>query len=194
MRAERFGSYSISLTLDGIPNLLRLKSMIRYCCLCPPPRRRSVTWPWLLRPPDFFAGSSSDFSGVARVISSNPLTIRNRVPAVTGRNCLMLMASALEDGDHVAVLQQHDRLLPQRGGPGIAAPRHRLPAHHHRAHLGHRHPEELLERLPDERLGRLRVHLEGVFLPRLECRRALLGQHRTHDDLAQRDHLLAPLL
>ena len=43
-------------------------------------------WPWLLRPPDFFIGSSSDFSGVSRVISSKPETERNRVPAVTGRN------------------------------------------------------------------------------------------------------------
>ena len=29
MRAERFGSYSIAATLAGMPNLSRLKSMIR---------------------------------------------------------------------------------------------------------------------------------------------------------------------
>src|SRR5574338_1361286 len=133
MRLVRFGSYSISATRAGIPNLFRLKSILRYCCLCPPPRRRRFTWPLLLRPPDFRAGWSSVFAGVDRVISSNPLTIRKRVPAVTGRNCLMLRASALEDGDRVASLQHHDRLLPHGGGPGVAAPRHGLAAHHHRA-------------------------------------------------------------
>ena len=86
MRALRFGSYSISLTLPGIPNLFRLKSIFRYWRLCPPPRCREVKWPWLLRPPDFFIGSSSDFSGVMRVISSNPLTDLKRVAAVIGRN------------------------------------------------------------------------------------------------------------
>ena len=86
MRALRFGSYSISLTLPGIPNLFRLKSIFRYWRLWPPPRCREVRWPWLLRPPDFFIGSSSDFSGVIRVISSNPLTDLKRVAAVIGRN------------------------------------------------------------------------------------------------------------
>ena len=86
MRALRFGSYSISETLPGIPNLLRLKSIFRYWRLCPPPRCREVRWPRLLRPPDFFIGSSSDFSGSARVISSNPETDLKRVAAVIGRN------------------------------------------------------------------------------------------------------------
>ena len=37
MRAERFGSYSISRTVAGTPSLLRLKSMMRYFRLWPPP-------------------------------------------------------------------------------------------------------------------------------------------------------------
>ena len=86
MRALRFGSYSISATRPGIPNLFRLKSIFRYWRLCPPPRWRKVRWPMLLRPPVFFIGSSSDFSGVSRVISSNPLTDLKRVAAVIGRN------------------------------------------------------------------------------------------------------------
>src|SRR6478735_10427591 len=173
MREVRFGSYSISATRAGIPNLSRLKSMRRYCCLCPPPRRRSVMWPLLLRPPDFGDGSRSDFSGVPRVISSNPLTIRNRVPAVTGRNCLMLMASALEDGDHVAILQHDDRLLPQRGDPVGPPARDRLAAHHHRAHILDGHIEQFLQRLLDQRLGRVRMHFERVLVAILEGRVAL---------------------
>jgi hypothetical protein len=43
-------------------------------------------WPWLSRPPDFFSGSVSDFSGVARVISEKSETERKRDPLVTGLN------------------------------------------------------------------------------------------------------------
>src|SRR5205809_1567260 len=50
MCALRFGSYSSRSTLASMPSLLRLKSMIRYCCLWPPPLCRTVMWPLLLRP------------------------------------------------------------------------------------------------------------------------------------------------
>ena len=68
------------------PNLLRLKSMMRYCRLCPPPRRRIEMWPWLSRPPDLVSGSTSDFSGVDRVISAKSETERKRELLVTGLN------------------------------------------------------------------------------------------------------------
>src|SRR5688500_11912961 len=165
--------------------------MRRYCCLCPPPMCRLVRWPWLLRPPERFFGSSSDFSGVARVISSNPETERNRVPAVIGRNCRMLI-SALEHGDRVAVLERDDRLLPARGGAARATAGDLVPAHLHGAHPGHRHPEQGLERVPDLVLARLRVHLERVLLVGLPGDRALLGHHRTDDDFVQRGHYLPP--
>jgi hypothetical protein len=86
MRAERFGSYSMCRTVPGTPNLFRLKSMIRYFRLCPPPRRRIEMWPWLSRPPDLVSGSVSDFSGVDRVISAKSETERNRELLVTGLN------------------------------------------------------------------------------------------------------------
>src|SRR5262245_14383237 len=63
MRAERLGSYSIESTSAQTPSFLRLKSMMRYIRLCPPPRNRAVMMPWLLRPPFFGLGFSSDFSG-----------------------------------------------------------------------------------------------------------------------------------
>src|ERR671918_1539232 len=134
MRAVRLGSYSISATRPGIPNLFRLKSIFRYWRLCPPPRCREVRWPRLFRPPDFFIGSSSDFSGVSRVISSNPDTLRNRVPAVIGRNCLMLI-SALEYGDRIAVLERDDRLFPAGCRPAGATPGHFMPPHLHGANV-----------------------------------------------------------
>src|SRR6266545_2811009 len=166
MRALRLGSYSISATLPGIPNLLRLKSILRYCRLCPPPRCREVRWPWLLRPPLFLSGSTSDFSGASRVISSNPDTDLKRVAAVIGRNWRMLI-SALEHGDRVAVLERDDRLLPAGRRPAGATTGDRVPAHLHGADGGGSDPEQLLQCVPDLVLVGLRVHLERVFLPRL---------------------------
>src|SRR5690606_16745181 len=191
MRALRFGSYSISATRPGTPNLSRLKSIRRYCCLWPPPRWRMVTCPLLLRPPDFRSGSSRDFSGVERVISSKLATERNRVPAVMGRNCRMLI-SALEHGDRVAILERDDRLLPPRRGAARATAGDGVPAHLHRAHVGNRHTEHLLERLADLVLVGRGVHLERVFLLRLVRARALLGHDRTDDHLMQRGHQLPP--
>src|SRR3954469_16120462 len=191
IRALRLGSYSTSATRPGIPNLSRLKSIRRYWRLCPPPRCREVRWPRLFRPPDFFIGSSRDFSGVSRVISSNPDTERKRVPAVMGRNCLMLI-SALEHGDRVAVLERHDGLLPALGGAPDPAPGHLVPPHLHGADAGDGHRKERLDGGPDLVLVGLGVHLEGVLLSRLIGRRALLGDHRTDHDLVQRGHYLPP--
>jgi hypothetical protein len=70
-----------------LPCLLRLKSMMRYFCLWPPPRRRIEIWPWLSRPPLFLIGSSERLLGVVeRVISALSETERKRVAAVTGLN------------------------------------------------------------------------------------------------------------
>src|SRR5258705_13716094 len=51
MRALRPGSYSTGDTVQGMPSLSRLKSMMRTKRLWPPPRWRAVTRPVLLRPP-----------------------------------------------------------------------------------------------------------------------------------------------
>src|SRR5919106_5691886 len=157
IRAVRLGSYSISATRPGMPTLLRLKSTFRYWRLCPPPRCREVRWPRLFRPPDFLTGSRSDFSGVSRVISSKPDTERNRVPAVIGRNCLMLI-SALEHGDRVAVLERDDRLLPPRRGAAGATAGDSVPAYLHGADVRDGDTEQLLEGVPDLVLVGLRVH------------------------------------
>src|SRR5678815_1114611 len=174
-----------------MPNLSRLKSIRRYCCLWPPPRCREVTWPWLLRPPDSLRGSSRLFSGVARVISSNPDTDLNRVAAVMGRNCRMLI-SALEHGDGIAVLQCDNGLLPARGGAAGLAPHHRVAAHLHGPHAGDRDAKELLQRVPDLELVGQWMDLEGVFLPGLIRDGAFFGHHRTHDNIMQGRHYLSP--
>ncbi len=93
-RAVRDGSYSIDFTVATTPSFFRLKSTLRSICLCPPPRNRTVTIPWLLRPPLFFRGDSNDFSGwftFGCVQSAKSLTDPARRPAEVGLYCRMPM-------------------------------------------------------------------------------------------------------
>src|SRR5689334_19869813 len=87
MRAERFGSYSMVATVPCTPYLSRRKSMIRYIRLLPPPRNREVIRPLAFRPPLFFSGSSSDFSGLSVVSSEYVDTDRKRREGVVGLYC-----------------------------------------------------------------------------------------------------------
>src|SRR5687768_10930341 len=91
MRQVRFGSYSMVATFAGIPNLSRLKSIRRYICLCPPPRKRTMIMPVLLRPPFFLMGTMRDFSGVVLVISEKSSTEMNRREGVYGLNVFIGM-------------------------------------------------------------------------------------------------------
>src|SRR5215212_11584907 len=86
---ERFGSYSIAATFAGIPSFIRLKSILRYLRLAPPPRWREVTRPWALRPPDFFSPSVSDFSGSSFVTASCWRNVAKRRPGEVGLYFLM---------------------------------------------------------------------------------------------------------
>src|SRR6266480_1072703 len=194
MRDVRFGSYSTVATLAGMPNFSRRKSIRRYRRLCPPPCHRLVMWPLLLRPPVRRSGSSSDFSGSLFVTSAKSETERNRVPGVIGRNCRMPM-SALEHGDRVAFFECDDRLLPRRA---TARPARRETAgtapgaHHQGAHVGHGDLEQRLDRRADLRLGRGRVHAEGVLFAGLVRGRGLLSDHGAHDQAVLVRHLEPP--
>src|SRR5215203_227693 len=84
MYAERFGSYSIAATRAGTPSLRRLKSMMRYRRLAPPPRWRAVLRPWALRPPLFLMPSTSVFSGLVFVISEKSGYVTKRRPGEVG--------------------------------------------------------------------------------------------------------------
>src|SRR5689334_25414437 len=84
MRAERFGSYSIDATLAGTSSLFRLKSILRYMILWPPPRWRTVMWPLKLRPACFLRGSSNEVSGGFFVSSSNEEMAAKRRPGDVG--------------------------------------------------------------------------------------------------------------
>src|SRR5215210_745313 len=93
MWAERFGSYSIAATFAGTPSLRRLKSILRYLRLAPPPRWREVTRPYELRPPDFFSPSVSDFSGSVFVTASCWRNVAKRRPGEVGLYFLIAIYS-----------------------------------------------------------------------------------------------------
>src|SRR4051812_11017570 len=95
MCALRFGSYSMAATFAGIPRLSRLKSITRYFCLWPPPMKREVTRPLLLRPPVFGLPLVSAFSGVVFVMSLNEACVWKRMPGEVGLYLLVAIVGSL---------------------------------------------------------------------------------------------------
>ncbi|MBA7661953.1 hypothetical protein ES703_69973 [subsurface metagenome] len=73
IKAERFGSYSIVSTTPGTPILSRLKSIMRYNLLCPPPRRRTDMRPREFLPPDLERDSTRGLCG-RRVVNSSKVS------------------------------------------------------------------------------------------------------------------------
>ena len=108
MRQVRLGSYSIAATLAGTPSLVRLKSMMRYCRLWPPPGGgRSCGRSCCDRRCRGF-GASSDFSGVVLVISEKSETVWNRRPGLVGLRLRMAMGLR-------SALEQLDAIVARRG-------------------------------------------------------------------------------
>src|SRR3954469_21232035 len=147
MYAERLGSYSIAATFAGTPSLRRLKSIVRYRRLAPPPRWRAVLRPRALRPPLFVRPSTSVFSGRSFVISAKSGYVEKRRPGLVGLGLRIAMSAlegleALEDRDRVARGDLPHRLLPRPGAAVDRAPPLRLGLHAHRAHLDDRDVEE----------------------------------------------------
>src|SRR5690606_13933170 len=130
---------------------------------------RVVMRPWLLRPPVFDSGRSSDFSGVDRVISAKSATDESRRPGVVGLYLRIAMmcpyprsAHCREDVDG-ARLQGHDGALgvlalarAEAGATSLADAVDRVDA-------GHLDAEDLLDGELDLGLGRAGVYQEGVL-------------------------------
>src|SRR3954464_656658 len=108
MRDERFGSYSIVVTVAGIPLLSRLKSMMRSLRLWPPPINRIVVSPELRRPPVRGFGSTSGLCGCLVVISSLTSVVRYRKVCVVGLYVLIGIITLL-----VETLLATSRLQPR---------------------------------------------------------------------------------
>src|SRR5438094_338346 len=125
MRADRLGSYSMEATLAGTPSLFRLKSIRRYCRLCPPPWWRAVIRPWSFRPARFRIPTVKPFSGFVRESSEKSETLAPRRPGVVGlylRTGIGLRTLRLEDLDGVAAGQGDQRPLLTTATPAPPAP------------------------------------------------------------------------
>src|SRR5262245_31128408 len=188
-------------TLAGTPSLsTRRKSITRNCRLWPPPWWRVVIRPCTLRPPLAGSGRSSDFSGVARVISAKSATLEPRRPGVVGlylRIGISLHPSAhraAEGLDPVALGElDHgplDVLALAPAGAGALA----LALAVECVHGQDPHVEDLLDGDLDFGLGRVGVDQERVPVA-LKLAVALLRDHRSHDHVTRvgnRAHSLSP--
>src|SRR5215207_6912364 len=146
--------------------------------------------PWLLRPPVFDSGRSSDFSGVERVISAKSATDEPRRPGVVGLYLRIAMvcflcslADSREDVDR-AGLEGDDRALrvfaladAEAGAAGLALTVQRVD----RRDLD---VEDLLDGELDLGLVRSGVHGERV-LALVDQAVALLRDDRRDDDVAR---------
>src|SRR5215208_1040119 len=115
-------------------------------------------WPWLLRPPDFFMGRVSFFSGFALVTSAKSETVMCRRAGLVGLYSLRAMVPPvrlrpLEEGDRLALLQGHEGLLPVGALTDAAADALVLAASDRGTHGEDVHVEELLHRLLHLDLG-----------------------------------------
>src|SRR5271157_2102304 len=187
MRADRLGSYSTAATTAGMPCLSRLKSIVRYACLCPPPMNREVMRPIELRPPDRFLLSTSDFSGFCLVISSRDTEVMKRREAVCGLYVLIGIFLAPLDlrefGHLLARLQLDVSLLPVRLVAGEAPLAAEFAVHVGGPHFGHLHLEQLFHRGLHLRLVGPAVYFEAQRALVVFPVHALLGDERAAQNL-----------
>src|SRR5215510_984558 len=128
--------------------LSRLKSMMRYRRLCPPPRHQIVSSPWLLRPPERCRFSVSGRYGSFVVISSKVSDVLPRRPGEVGLYLRIGIGlrSLQELGQLLAFPQLHVRFLPIRTPADRAALALHLAVRERRAHARDLRAEELLDR------------------------------------------------
>src|SRR5579863_2001895 len=139
MKAVRFGSYSRRSTVAGTSVLPRLKSTMRYLRLLPPPRRRIVMRPVLLRPPFSRRPSVSALTGLPFHNSLRSTMTSCRCDGVVGLKLLSAIGS--DPRRHVdprALLERDDRLLVVRPPADAAAEALGLALHPQRVDGRHR--------------------------------------------------------
>src|SRR5271165_3315263 len=185
MKAVRFGSYSSRSTIAGTLNLRRLKSTRRYDCLCPPPRKRLVMRPWLLRPPVEDLPSVRPLTGLPFHSSLRSIRTVPRRLAVTGLKCFsaIIRASHQTGGeiDALALGESHERLLHVGAHARAALEPLGLALRDQRVHTGNLNLEQSLDRSLDLRLRRVARHLEHELVL-LGKKRRLFGDVRSAHD------------
>src|SRR5271156_556923 len=151
-------------------------------------------WPLLLRPECFFLTSTSDFSGFFFVRSFVSIVVRKRWPADVGRYRFTAIFSSLLEGiqaaefDLLTRLESNDGFLPIRlfAGRTRTAAREvlELSADVRGVDLDDVDFENLLDGMPNLRLGRVWIDFKGVLIVN-RPRHRLLSDHRSHDDIAR---------
>src|SRR6516162_3667013 len=186
MKAVRFGSYSSRSTVAGTSNFRRLKSTKRYACLCPPPMKRLVMRPWLLRPPVPILPSVNPLTGLPFHRSERSISTVPRRLAVTGLNCLSaILCEARGEIDGLTRCQLDERLLHVRALAGPALEPLGLALLYQRVDCQHADAEQALDRRLDLALVCIRRNAEHE-LTVLRQHRRLLGDQRGADDLIHR--------
>src|SRR5690606_16819440 len=154
MKADRFGSYSRRSTVAGTSHLRRLKSMMRYRRLAPPPRKRTATRPLPPRPPDLVRPWTSFFSGLPLCSSERSTSTRARRPGEVGLKCFRAMVSEPRGHvDRLAFGQRHDGFLDVVAPALDAAEALGLALDHHGVDLGDLDLEQRLDSGGDLVLG-----------------------------------------
>src|SRR3989344_6975088 len=180
MKAVRFGSYSRRSTVAEA-NLRRLKSILRYRVLAPPPRKRTATRPPCPRPPDLVRPSTSDFSGRPLWSSDLSTSTRPRRPGDVGLNCFKAIGSEpRSDVDRLAFGQRHDRFLDVRALAHDAAEPLGLALRVDRVDLRDVDLEQRLDRSGDLVLGSVAGHAEDDLVL-LREQRGLFRDDRRQD-------------
>src|SRR5690606_30405058 len=155
MNAVRFGSYSIRSTVAGSSRRARLKSTSRSARLWPPPRKRTVMRPLLLRAPVLLLPVVRPLTGLPFQMPERSTRTSWRRPGVTGLYVLSAMIvsrPASESGgdvDGVALGEGHDGLLHVAARTGAATEVFRLALGDQGIHALHLHIEELFDGVLD---------------------------------------------
>src|SRR5918993_1463244 len=133
MKPVRFGSYSIRSTLAASPmRSRRLKSTRRSVRLCPPPRKRTVTRPMLLRPPEEDLPSARDskarrdVDGLARFQGHDRLLDVRTLPFAAAEHLPLALGHERVDAANLHLEQLLDRFLDLRLGRLGTDPEHDL--------------------------------------------------------------------
>src|ERR1700722_13598014 len=186
MKPVRFGSYSSRSTVAGASTLSRLKSTMRSAFLWPPPRKRTVMRPVLLRPPFSDLPSVSALTGLP-LWSPLRSTITNwRRPGVVGLNDLRAIVLTSEPGGHVdamAVGERDDRLLHVLLHAANAAKHFVFAFAQQRVDRRHLDVKQFLHSRLDLRLGGVAAHLENHLI-------VLGGDGRFFRDDRRDDHVV----
>src|SRR6516165_5685262 len=187
MKAVRLGSYSRRSTVAVISNLARLKSMIRYRLLLPPPRQRMVIRPVLLRPPLPRRPSVNALTDLPFHSPLRSTTTSCRCDGVVGLKVFNAIASdSCRDVDPLTLAERDDCLLIVRTPPDTTAKTFQLALDLDRVDRGNLDLEQAFDGCLDLTLCGSQRHTKNHLVVFGGVRR-LLGDHRRADDVK---HLL----